>query len=116
MRAILLLSCPDTMGIVAEVSYFISSYKGNILNFDQHSHENNYFMRVEWDLSDFSIPAEKIGDAFEPIAQKFNMDFQVELALPADPNGDLCQCLRSLPLTISFSATRKEMPTPISAA
>jgi formyltetrahydrofolate deformylase len=81
-RAILLFSCPDTRGIVAEVSYFISTYNGNILDSHQHSDggTNTFFMRVEWDLNGFSIPREKIATAFEPIADKFSMDFRMEFS------------------------------------
>lgn len=81
-RAILLFSCPDTRGIVAEVSYFISTYNGNIIDSHQHSDSasNTFFMRVEWDLDGFSIPREKIASAFEPIAQKFSMDFRIEFS------------------------------------
>lgn len=34
-------------------------------------------MRVEWDMSDFSLPPAKITQAFEPIAIKFSMDFRI---------------------------------------
>ncbi len=56
--AILLLSCPDKKGIVAEVSHFISTYNGNILHSDQHNdyESNTFFMRIEFDLSGFDIP------------------------------------------------------------
>lgn len=81
-RAILLFSCPDTRGIVAEVSYFISTYNGNIIDSHQHSDEetNTFFMRVEWDLEGFGILKEKIAAAFEPIADKFSMDYRIEFS------------------------------------
>jgi formyltetrahydrofolate deformylase len=81
-RAILLFSCPDTRGIVAEVSYFISTYNGNILDSHQHSdgETNTFFMRVEWDLDGFAIPRDKIAAAFEPIAGKFSMDYRLEFS------------------------------------
>ncbi len=81
-RAILLFSCPDTRGIVAQVSYFISTYNGNILDSHQHSdgETNTFFMRVEWDLSDFTIESDKIEQAFEPIARKFSMDYRIEFS------------------------------------
>lgn len=80
--AILLLSCPDQRGIVAEISHFIATYNGNILTSDQHNdyETNTFFMRIQWDISQFTVPAEKIRDAFEPIALKFSMDYQIELA------------------------------------
>ncbi|TVQ98115.1 MAG: formyltetrahydrofolate deformylase [Spirochaetaceae bacterium] len=76
MKAILQLSCPDARGIVADVSHFIFSYGGNIIHSSQHQdpETGTFFMRVEWDTSGFSVPAEKISAAFEPIAAKFSMD------------------------------------------
>lgn len=81
-KAILLLSCPDTRGIVAEVSHFIFTYGGNILQSDQYSdpETSTFFMRVVWDLSEFKIPQEKINAAFEPVAIKFEMNFRIELS------------------------------------
>ena len=79
-RAILLFSCPDTRGIVAEVSHFIFTYGGNIIDSSQHHDEetNTFFMRVEWDIREFTVPADKIPDAFEPIAMKFSMNLMLQ--------------------------------------
>ena len=37
-------------------------------------------MRVEWDLSDFALPRDKIKSAFEPIAIKFSMNVLLEFS------------------------------------
>jgi len=81
-RGILLFSCPDVKGIVAEVSHFIFTYNGNILRSNQHSdpETGTFFMRVEWDISEFTIPESKILAAFEPIAAKFSMDYRIEFS------------------------------------
>jgi formyltetrahydrofolate deformylase len=81
-KAVLLLSCPDIRGIVAEVSHFIFTYNGNILYSDQHSdpETDTFFMRVEWDLSDFTIKEDKIKAAFSPIAEKFSMNWRIEFS------------------------------------
>lgn len=81
-RAILLFSCPDVKGIVAEVSHFIFTYNGNILRSNQHSdpETGTFFMRVEWDISEFTLPESKIPRAFEPIAEKFSMDYRIEFS------------------------------------
>ena len=78
-RAVLLLSCPDTRGIVSDVSHFIFTYGGNIVDSNQHSdrESSTFFMRVEWDLSGFKLPQEKISAAFEPVALKFGMDYRI---------------------------------------
>jgi len=79
--AILFLSCKDRKGIVAEITHFITMYEGNILNCDQHYDESGmFFMRVEWDMSDFAIASSKIESAFEPIAVKFEMDWRLEFS------------------------------------
>ena len=79
--AILFLSCVDRKGIVAEITHFITMYEGNILNCDQHYDESGmFFMRVEWDLTDFALPSEKIASAFEPIAIKFDMNWKLEFS------------------------------------
>lgn len=78
--AILLMHCPDMPGIVSAVTSFITVNKGNILYLDQHvdSVEKVFFMRIEWDLTDFIIPEEKIDEYFRTLyAQKYNMYFRL---------------------------------------
>ena len=55
--AVLLISCPDTKGIVATISDFIFRHNGNILHADEHADEgsNLFLMRVEFDPKDFTI-------------------------------------------------------------
>ncbi|MDC7222454.1 MAG: formyltetrahydrofolate deformylase [Spirochaetales bacterium] len=80
-RAILLVSCEDQPGLVAEVSYFVSTYQGNIVKSAQHNDSSGaFFMRVEWDLAGFTIPKEKIAAAFEPIAEKYHMDWDLKFS------------------------------------
>ncbi|MDR0712549.1 MAG: formyltetrahydrofolate deformylase [Prevotellaceae bacterium] len=78
--AILLMYCPDRQGIVANITKFLSENGGNILYLDQHvdRDEKQFFMRVEWDLENFSIPQEKISDYFETlIAKKYGATFSI---------------------------------------
>jgi formyltetrahydrofolate deformylase len=79
-RAILLLSCPDTTGIVAEVSHFVFTYGGNIIDSHQHSDRESgtFFMRLEWSLENFTLPKKKLAQAFDAIAHKFSMDYRIE--------------------------------------
>ena len=78
-HAILLISCPDRKGITASVTNFIFQNNGNIVHADQHidDQSNTFFMRVEWILDDFSIPQEKIEEAFGSIAKKFEMQWKL---------------------------------------
>lgn len=80
--AILLISCPDQSGLVASITDFIYTYEGNILHLDQHVdiEANVFFMRVEWDLTDFKIERESIVDSFQPIADKFSMTWKLHFS------------------------------------
>ncbi|GHT10544.1 formyltetrahydrofolate deformylase [Bacteroidia bacterium] len=80
--AILLMHCPDQPGIIAMVTDFINVNGGNIIYLDQHVDriENVFFMRVEWELSSFAIPKEKIEEYFSTLyAAKYNIYFRLYL-------------------------------------
>jgi len=77
---ILLIHCPDKKGIVAKVTEFIDNNNGNIISLDEHVDRvsNIFFMRVEWELAGFLIPAEKIADYFNTqIAVKYGMSWNI---------------------------------------
>lgn len=79
-KATLLISCKDKKGIVANVTEFIHKNDGNILYLDQHvDHKEGYFfMRAQWELTNFKIPKDKIGDYFNTlIAERYNMQWQL---------------------------------------
>ncbi len=73
----LLISCPDRKGIVFEVTKFILENNGNIIDSQQHSmgFGDRFFMRLEIDASEFKISLNKLDDAFQSIANKFEMEF-----------------------------------------
>ncbi|MBN2486343.1 MAG: formyltetrahydrofolate deformylase [Bacteroidales bacterium] len=78
--AILLMHCTDRQGIVQNVTEFIDNNRGNIVELDEHvdREENVFFMRIVWELKNFLIPEDKIGDFFEvQIAAKYNMRFNL---------------------------------------
>ena len=78
--ATLLITCPDTKGIVAAIADFLYQHDANILHADQHQDaENNLFlMRVEWDIANFDLDDVAFAQAFSPIANKFNMQWQLK--------------------------------------
>lgn len=79
--AILLIHCPDQPGLVALVTEFVHKNRGNILNLDQHvDHDlKHFFMRIEWDLTEFVIPQDKIGEYFSTlIGATYNMQWQLK--------------------------------------
>ena len=81
--AILLVYCPDRTGLVSSITEFIFKNGGNIIDLDQHVDIENkvFFMRVEWSLTDFAIPNEKIGEFFSTlIAEKYDMKWEIHFS------------------------------------
>jgi formyltetrahydrofolate deformylase len=80
--AILLVECPDRIGLDAAIADFIFRHAGNILHFEQHQagEERFYLARVEWDLSDFKLKLEDFSAQFGPIAQKFSMHWRLAVS------------------------------------
>jgi formyltetrahydrofolate deformylase len=81
-NAILLLSCPDQKGLVANVSDFIFRHNGNIVHADQHTSlpEKMFFMRIEWELDGFAIPRAEIATVFNPLAGRFQMEWEIHFS------------------------------------
>jgi formyltetrahydrofolate deformylase len=77
--AVLLISCPDRKGIVATISDFVFNHNGNILHADEHADEgsNLFLMRVEFDPADFDIDLSEFSKHFNPIADKFEMQWRL---------------------------------------
>jgi formyltetrahydrofolate deformylase len=79
-NAILLLHCPDKPGLISELTNFITVNNGNIIYLDQYvDHtEEQFFMRMEWELDKFLIPQEKISEYFNTLyAAKHQMQFTI---------------------------------------
>jgi formyltetrahydrofolate deformylase len=78
--AILLMYCNDRKGLVVAVTEFIDNNNGNIISLDEHVDREAkiFFMRIEWELEGFLIPAEKVADFFgTQIAAKFSMSWSL---------------------------------------
>ena len=79
-NAVLLLHCPDKPGLISELTNFITVNNGNIIYLDQYvDHtEEQFFMRMEWELDKFLIPREKISEYFNTLyAAKHQMQFTI---------------------------------------
>jgi formyltetrahydrofolate deformylase len=78
--AVLLVDCPDAKGIVASVSTFLYTHGANILASDQHQDNQAglFFMRVEFDLADFTLDAANFARQFQPIAERYRMQWRLE--------------------------------------
>lgn len=81
--AILLMHCPDQPGIIAVITEFINVNGGNIVYLDQYVDKVNgvFYMRVEWDLENFIIPKNKIGEYFQILyAAKYNLNYSLKFS------------------------------------
>lgn len=78
-NAVLLINCPDRMGIVAEVAQFLYKHNANILHADEHQDTERgiFFLRTEWELADFTLNEKAFIETFSPLAQKFNMEWDI---------------------------------------
>jgi formyltetrahydrofolate deformylase len=82
--AVLLITCPDTKGIVATLADFLYKNGANILHSDQHEDAENglFLMRIEWDLEGFALSGPELRKGFtkhfEPIAKRFSMTWRLE--------------------------------------
>lgn len=77
--AVLLINCPDRKGIVAEVAQFLYKHNANILHADEHQDTQHgiFFLRIEWNLTDFTLDKKAFIGAFTPLAEKFNMEWDI---------------------------------------
>ncbi len=80
--ATLLITCPDTKGIVAAIADFLYQHNANILHADQHQDAENslFLMRVEWDLKDFSLNEVSFAKAFDSIAKTYKMTWELKFS------------------------------------
>lgn len=53
--------------------------KGNILDLDEHVDvdDKQFFIRISWDMRDFSIPESEVAEAFAPLAKEFNATWRI---------------------------------------
>lgn len=115
------MHCPDQQGIVASVTEFLHQNRGNIVDLEQHVDRaaGVFFMRVEWDLSDFAVPREKIGEFFKIlVADKFGMEWK--LSFSDEPQrmavyvSKLTHCLYDILSRTSSGEWQVEIPLIIS--
>jgi formyltetrahydrofolate deformylase len=117
----LLISCPDKPGIVAAISRFIFEHQGNILESDQYStnqHECQFFMRINFSEDGFSLNPTALRETFTPIAQRFNMQWEVHYSRQRKRAGILVSkldhCLIDLLWRSKSSDLRMDIPFIIS--
>ncbi|MCE5318638.1 MAG: formyltetrahydrofolate deformylase [Parachlamydia sp.] len=79
LTACLLWHCPDKRGLVAQIAQFLFDRGGNIMDLDVHVDENLFFLRLTWDMSRFSIPADKLEEAFLPLARQHDASYSIRV-------------------------------------
>lgn len=120
VTAVLLLSCRDQKGLVAAVSDFLFRNSGNITHADQHTdlEKGVFLQRVEWELAGFDIPREELSAAFEPIAKRFDMKwdlrFSDQVPRVAILASRLPHCLYDLLARWRLGELRAEIPVVVS--
>lgn len=75
----LIITCPDALGIVAQVSQIIAAQQGWIVEASHHSdhHTQKFFMRYEISGTEAPFDPDAFKAAFTPIAEKFNMQWSL---------------------------------------
>jgi formyltetrahydrofolate deformylase len=80
-RAILLVQCPDRPGIVAAISSFLFRHGANIIDFEQHTSEDEggvYFTRLEFQTGNLDLSLDDLKQAFAyDVARPFAMDWRL---------------------------------------
>jgi len=77
-NAVLLLSCPDRTGLISRISHFVFERGGNIIDLDEHVDGTSFFLRIAWDMKNFSVPESEVHAAFLPLAREFNATWQIK--------------------------------------
>ncbi len=77
--AILLMSCPDQKGLVAKVAQFLYENGANIVHADHHvdPEASIFFMRVEWDVAQFSLSREEFPARFNTLVEPLGMEWSL---------------------------------------
>jgi len=78
--AILLLSCEDRTGLISRMSHFVFERGGNIVDLDEHVDGRYFFLRIAWDMKNFSVPESEVREAFTPLAKEFNATWQISFS------------------------------------
>jgi formyltetrahydrofolate deformylase len=81
--ATILISCPDQRGIVTAVTDFVYRNQGNIIDLDEHVdfESQTFFMRIEWDVAQFSMSDDELRGHFQRyIATPYMMEWTLHFS------------------------------------
>ena len=118
---ILLIQCPDRVGLIAAVSDFLRRQGGNVVDLDEHVDRDAgmFFMRAEWELAGFALARDAIGRVFarevaDPNGMRFTLHFSDEVPKIAIFVSKLPHCLYDLLSRCESGEWRAEIPFVIS--
>lgn len=75
----LVIDCPDQIGLVAAVSQFLAEQNATIVEASHHTDQQTgrFFMRHEIKAESITMSLQSVKQAFEPIAEKFQMHWKI---------------------------------------
>ena len=75
----LVIDCPDQVGLVAAVSQFLADQNATIVEANHHTDQQTgrFFMRHEIKAESITMSIDSVKQAFEPIAEKFQMHWKI---------------------------------------
>lgn len=75
----MVISCPDAVGIVAEVSQFVADHGGSFVESNHYTDVEGgwFYLRNVINAPTLSISLTEMREKFAPIAEKFNMKWHV---------------------------------------
>lgn len=75
----LIVTCPDSVGLIAAVTDFIAEHGGWIIEANQYSDPGSkcFFMRYEIRAESLCFGLEEFKQSFAPLADRFNMSWQL---------------------------------------
>ena len=81
-RATLLVHCADRAGIVAALSQFIYEHQGNILSLNEYGEgpEGQFFMRLVWDRSGFTLSEDKCREALTALGERLQLRLRLHFS------------------------------------
>ncbi len=117
-RAILLVRCPDRPGIIAAISGFLFRHGANIIDFDQHSTDDDggvYFTRLEFQTGRVDLPLDQLRAVFEAeVARPFSMDWRLSAPRPPKRVAVLVSRHDHAMLELLWTWRRGELPAQVS--
>lgn len=101
--ATLLIHCADQSSLIAIVTQFLAKHNGNIIDLDEHvdTEEGVFFMRVAWQMEDFSLDKAQLSASFareiaEPYQMTWSLHFSDRIPRMAIFVSKMSHCLHDL--------------------